>query len=285
MPRQHFPAALVGPNLLLRESHSRLLQKSSFNIVELASCIDGLVPTALPLDRTILLIIETCDRPSDACGQIEHFRQDHPLGRVVVLANHCAPANMARVLRSAASGFFATIAARDDFIKSLELVMEGQIILPSEEPSSIIVHGTKGVGETTSACDVIDLSNDARVEMPLVMDSADMLQSSARELYILRCLTEGNSNKVIARECDIAERTVKVQVKAILHKIKVENQTQAAIWAMNNEFEVRPAQADQPYGLILDGPVVKAKFGTRKIGSTMQSMKSNRIERGANHIR
>ena len=147
MPRQHVPKALVGPNLLLRESLSRLLQKSSFNIVELASCIDELVPTAQPQDRTVLLIIETCDRPGDACGQIERFRQDQPLGRIVVLANHCAPANMARVLRSGASGFFATIAARDDFIKSLELLMEGQIILPSEEPSSIIVHGTKGVRE------------------------------------------------------------------------------------------------------------------------------------------
>jgi two-component system nitrate/nitrite response regulator NarL len=33
---------------------------------------------------------------------------------------------------------------------------------------------------------------------------------------------------------DIAEATVKVHVKAILRKIRVQNRTQAAIWGMNN---------------------------------------------------
>ena len=144
MPRQHFPTAIVGPNPLLRESLSRFLQKSSFDIVGLASCIDELVPTALPQDRAVLLIIETCDRPGDACEQIERFRQDHPSGRIVVLANHCAPADIVRVFRSGANGYFATIATCDDFIKSLELVMGGQIILPSEGLSSVLVRETKG---------------------------------------------------------------------------------------------------------------------------------------------
>ena len=41
-------------------------------------------------------------------------------------------------------------------------------------------------------------------------------------------------NKVIARKIDIAEATVKVHIKAILRKIRVQNRTQAAIWAMNH---------------------------------------------------
>jgi two-component system, NarL family, nitrate/nitrite response regulator NarL len=56
---------------------------------------------------------------------------------------------------------------------------------------------------------------------------------SAREMCILRCLLNGDANKVIARKVDIAEATVKVHVKAILRKIRVQNRTQAAIWAMN----------------------------------------------------
>jgi two-component system nitrate/nitrite response regulator NarL len=52
-----------------------------------------------------------------------------------------------------------------------------------------------------------------------------------REIIILRCLMDGDSNKVIARKCDIAEATVKVHVKAILRKIKAKNRTQAALWA------------------------------------------------------
>jgi two-component system nitrate/nitrite response regulator NarL len=63
---------------------------------------------------------------------------------------------------------------------------------------------------------------------------------SPREKSIMKCLIEGDSNKSIARKIDIAEATVKVHVKAILRKIRVQNRTQAAIWGMNNGSLVRP---------------------------------------------
>ena len=54
---------------------------------------------------------------------------------------------------------------------------------------------------------------------------------SPRERDVLCCLMAGYSNKVIARELDVCEATVKVHVKAILRKLDVRNRTQAAIWA------------------------------------------------------
>jgi two-component system nitrate/nitrite response regulator NarL len=57
---------------------------------------------------------------------------------------------------------------------------------------------------------------------------------SGREMEILGCLINGAQNKQIAQELDISDGTVKVHVKAILKKIRVQNRTQAAIWAMNN---------------------------------------------------
>ncbi|MFX5817298.1 LuxR C-terminal-related transcriptional regulator, partial [Acinetobacter baumannii] len=62
-------------------------------------------------------------------------------------------------------------------------------------------------------------------------------QLSPREISILQCLIEGDSNKCIARKINIAEATVKVHIKAILRKIRVQNRTQAAIWGLNH----RPA--------------------------------------------
>jgi Bacterial regulatory proteins, luxR family len=52
----------------------------------------------------------------------------------------------------------------------------------------------------------------------------------------LRCLINGDPNKIIARKIHISEATVKVHVKAILRKVRVHNRTQSrkAIWAMNN---------------------------------------------------
>ena len=57
-------------------------------------------------------------------------------------------------------------------------------------------------------------------------------QLSERERQVLACLTRGESNKLIARNCSIAEATVKVHLKAILRKIAVSNRTQAALWAL-----------------------------------------------------
>lgn len=57
---------------------------------------------------------------------------------------------------------------------------------------------------------------------------------SPRERTILSCLLSGDPNKAIARKVDIAEATVKAHVKAILRKIRVQNRTQAAVWAFNH---------------------------------------------------
>ena len=165
------------------------------------------MPAALPHDRTDLVIIDTCDRPGEACDEIEGFRRDHPLARIVVLANHCASGDIVPLLNAGDTGYFATIATRDDFIKSLELVMGGQIILPSEGLSSVLVR------EAAGARDVAAQPDSGPIEAPAPIGVADVPQFSPRELYILRCLTEGSSNKAIAREYDIAEGTVKVHVR------------------------------------------------------------------------
>ena len=77
---------------------------------------------------------------------------------------------------------------------------------------------------------------DAAIEVP---EDPLVQQLSPRETSILRCLIEGASNKCIARKIDITEATVKVHIKAILRKIRVQNRTQAAIWGINRSL-VRP---------------------------------------------
>nr|WP_247654214.1 LuxR C-terminal-related transcriptional regulator [Microvirga sp. HBU67558] len=56
-------------------------------------------------------------------------------------------------------------------------------------------------------------------------------------------MTQGDSNKVIARRLGVAEATVKVPFKSILRKVRAENRTQAAMWARQHL-----AMDDQPSG-------------------------------------
>jgi DNA-binding NarL/FixJ family response regulator len=52
-----------------------------------------------------------------------------------------------------------------------------------------------------------------------------------RELQMLKGLTEGKSNKQIARDLEIQEPTVKLHMKTLYRKMGVDNRTQAAMIA------------------------------------------------------
>jgi DNA-binding NarL/FixJ family response regulator len=54
---------------------------------------------------------------------------------------------------------------------------------------------------------------------------------SPRELQVLKGLTEGKSNKEIARDLEITEPTVKLHMKTLYRKLDVANRTQAALFA------------------------------------------------------
>ena len=70
------------------------------------------------------------------------------------------------------------------------------------------------------------------------VNAGDVVPSlSRREMLILRGLMQGASNKAIARNLVITESTVKVHMKAILRKLRLQNRTQAAIWARNHVNE------------------------------------------------
>ena len=57
---------------------------------------------------------------------------------------------------------------------------------------------------------------------------------SPREMEILQYVTRGLSNKEIAVRLDISHQTVKNHMTAILHKLDVEDRTQAAVYALRH---------------------------------------------------
>lgn len=55
---------------------------------------------------------------------------------------------------------------------------------------------------------------------------------SRREMEVLECVTQGMSNKEIAIALGISHQTVKNHVTAVLRKLRVEDRTQAAVYAL-----------------------------------------------------
>jgi DNA-binding NarL/FixJ family response regulator len=57
-------------------------------------------------------------------------------------------------------------------------------------------------------------------------------QLTSRELDVLRLVAVGKSNKEIAAELSISERTARTHVSRILRKLRLSSRTQAALWAV-----------------------------------------------------
>jgi DNA-binding NarL/FixJ family response regulator len=278
MRRQSFATILVGKSILLREGLARILRSANFRILASVSCADDLLPSKLQLHQPLFLVVHTGDDFDAAVEQIELFRDQHPGGRIAVVADHYRLCELVSAFRAGANGYFADVMTCDVFIKSIELVMMGETIFPPAFLSFVL--GPKGdhLGEAVPR----DENNQA-----ILIGAENTLapRLSTREKSILRCLIEGDSNKCIARKIDIAEATVKVHVKAILRKIRVQNRTQAAIWGINNGSLTRPANDSSPpstsdVGKRLPNPV-EVISEIKQIGA---SVPRGAIEHGENHV-
>jgi DNA-binding NarL/FixJ family response regulator len=60
------------------------------------------------------------------------------------------------------------------------------------------------------------------------------IQLTDREIDVIKLVARGLSNRDIAREMVISEKTVKTHVSSILGKLGVEDRTKAAIWAVKH---------------------------------------------------
>jgi DNA-binding NarL/FixJ family response regulator len=250
LPRgQSFATILVGKSILLREGLARILHSANFRILASVSCADDLLPSKLQLHQPLLLVVHTGDDFEAAVEQIELLRDQHPGGRIAIVADHYRLGDLVSAFRAGAHGYFVDIMTCDVFIKSMELVMMGETIFPPAFLSFVLDPEGALLGEAAPR----DENNQA---MPIRTKNPFAPQLSTREKLILRCLIEGYSNKCIARKINIAEATVKVHVKAILRKIRVQNRTQAAIWGMNNGSLKRPADDSSPRSTVSKRPPI-----------------------------
>jgi two-component system, NarL family, nitrate/nitrite response regulator NarL len=215
---------LVARNSLFREGLLLILSTTVFRVCKVAATIDDLSLQPLRTSRPFLYLIGTGGDHAVA-ATVEHLRKQNPSARIVVLSDRCDLNNALAVFRAGADGYLFEQISRDALIKSLDLVMLGVTILPAAL--------MRLVGEDRE----MDSKDDPAVpatqtDVPTFDHMPRTL--SHREMGILRCLMQGEPNKIIARQFDITDATVKVHIKAILRKISVRNRTQAAVWAQSH---------------------------------------------------
>jgi DNA-binding NarL/FixJ family response regulator len=237
MRRQHsFATVLIGKSVLIREGIARILRAENFRTTASVACADDFPRGTLQPHQLLFLIVQTGNDFDVVLEQIELLRDNHPSGRIAIVADRYRLDELISAFRAGANGYFVDIMTCDVFIKSIELVMMGETIFPPAFLSFALDPESDHIGKAVPR---------EENERAILVKTEDTIapQLSPREKSILHCLIEGDSNKSIARKIDIAEATVKVHVKAILRKIRVQNRTQAAIWGMNNGSLAKPANS------------------------------------------
>src|SRR6202045_5079079 len=89
-----------------------------------------LLPSFSLLGQSVWSLVHTGDDFEAAVEQIELLRDQHPGGRIAIVADHYRLGDLVSAFRAGADGYFVDIMTCDVFIKSVELVVMGETIFP-----------------------------------------------------------------------------------------------------------------------------------------------------------
>jgi two-component system, NarL family, nitrate/nitrite response regulator NarL len=257
---------IIAPSAFLRESVVFVLEQSKFIVSDEEISNAGSLCEDIKVTPDIVVGIGTNARDIDTVTeQIRAMRTRFQDVKSAVITNQLASSEVLKALEAGVDAILSMDLSFMIIRSSLELVMTGHRIFPALPAHLPAFHADAEPVKTDrvsgdindlqpfevamSASDLAPLSErlgdmsgqivqfdrPRSIEPSPGEDSIDPLVLSDREKQILRCLVAGLPNKLIARELEIAETTVKVHVKSVLRKVRAANRTQAAMWAVSRQ--------------------------------------------------
>jgi len=197
---------LIEPNRLFRDGLKHLLTGTRFEVGAEFNTVDLALAAAETAGMPDLVI---SGQPVTGEAELRALREAFPTARIVVLADELSVDVLRAAMGGGADGFLSKSVSPEALLQSLQLVMLGEKVFPTNLAAMLL-------------------------DMTAAGPQHSVRGLSPREQEILQALVTGASNKMIANKLGITEATVKVHLKTLLRKIDVNNRTQAAIWAMNN---------------------------------------------------
>ncbi len=141
----------------------------------------------------------------DGITAIGIIRRDYPDTEVIALTSVLEDASVIGAVRAGAIGYLLKDTESDELRRAIKAAANGQVQLSPKAAARLM----------------------REVRAP---DSPEAL--TERETEVLRLLAQGRSNKEIAHDLTIGEKTVKTHVSNILSKLNVPSRTQAALYAV-----------------------------------------------------
>jgi DNA-binding NarL/FixJ family response regulator len=166
----------------------------------------GAIAAAARLRPDVVLLDLVMPR-MDGVEATRRLRELVPDVRVLVLTSFAAEDHVMEAVRAGAAGYLLKDVEPADIAAAIRAVHRGDAYLHPEAAAHVIAAVTDD-GQTA------------------LLD-----RLTPRERDVLALLGEGRSNREIARDLTVAEKTVKTHVSSILRKLGVRDRTQAALIA------------------------------------------------------
>ncbi len=204
---------LIDDHALFRVGLEGLLERRNIEVVAAAGTGEEGLRLAQELKPDVILL-DMRMPDMDGLAVLRGLREGGSEVPVVMLTTSSEEQDLVESLRLGARGYLLKDMEPDDLVSTLRDIVEGQTIVTPELTAVLAKVVRQGESSTNE-----------QVAKPF----ADL---TPREREILCHLSEGQSNKVIARELGISDGTVKLHVKAILRKLGVHSRVEAAVMAV-----------------------------------------------------
>lgn len=204
---QNTTVLVADDHELVREGICKLLTfYDGLEVVGEAS--DGLETVSKVREHFPDLVLLDLNMPRmNGIDAIRKIKEIAPEIKILILTIHDEEEYVYEVTRAGAEGFIQKDVNPDELKEAIERVINGEKVFPAKIEK-------KAKNETATSRVIEELSN--------------------REQEVLELLAQGMSNRDIAEELYISEKTVKNHVSSILRKLSVNDRTQAVIVALKN---------------------------------------------------
>jgi two-component system, NarL family, response regulator DevR len=149
----------------------------------------------------------------EACEEV--VRQ-HPETRVVMLTSYAEDEMLFSAIRAGASGYILKQIGGEDLVRALESVGRGEALLDPAVTQRVFQEVRRAVKEE---------------------EASAFANLSQQERHVLLLVSEGKTNREIAKALFLGEGTVRNYVSSILSKLGVSNRAEAAAYAVEHNLK------------------------------------------------
>lgn len=166
------------------------------------------------LEGLDLLLLDLSLPDAEGLEGLKTLRETFPWLPVAIVSAHQERQLVLDAITLGAVGYIPKSTPREQLLSALHQILQGQLYLPADimrRPPP------RGMPSTT-----VESADSKQTRLPRLTD---------KQLDVLSCMSQGMSNKQIARELAIAETTVKTHVSAILRKLGATSRVHAIVVA------------------------------------------------------